>query len=67
MGIQKEDDIYPPLPLLRDEEAGKMVNEDEIKQQGLANAVRALQRDLVEDFPEDAVRLLERQAPGEVA
>ena len=35
--------------------------------QGLANAVRALQRDLVEDFPEDAVRLLERQAPGEVA
>lgn len=35
--------------------------------QGLANAVRALQRDLVEDFPEDAVRLLERQSPGEVA
>lgn len=35
--------------------------------QDLANAVRALQRDLVEDFPEDAVRLLERQTPAEVA
>jgi len=35
--------------------------------QNLANAVHALQRDLVEDHPEDAVRLLERQTPEETA
>lgn len=34
---------------------------------GLANAVHALQRDLVENHPDDAVLLLERQAPTEVA
>ncbi|MCB1724923.1 MAG: magnesium transporter [Chromatiaceae bacterium] len=35
--------------------------------QGLANAVHALQRDLVEHHPDDAVRLLEREDPAEVA
>jgi len=35
--------------------------------QGLINAVHALQRDLLADHPDDAVRLLERQAPEEVA
>ena len=35
--------------------------------QGLTNAIHALQRDLVEDYPDDAVRLLERQSPDEVA
>ncbi len=35
--------------------------------QGLINAVHALQRDLIEDHPDDAVRLLERQNPTEVA
>lgn len=35
--------------------------------QSLTNAVHALQRDLVEGYPDDAVRLLERQAPEEVA
>ncbi len=34
---------------------------------GLANAVHALQQDLIEDYPEDAVRLLEGQTPPEVA
>ncbi|MCB1801266.1 MAG: magnesium transporter [Gammaproteobacteria bacterium] len=34
---------------------------------GLANAVHALQHDLVENHPEDAVRLLERESPAEVA
>jgi len=34
---------------------------------GLANAIHALQRDLVEHHPDDAVRLLERQPPAEVA
>jgi magnesium transporter len=34
---------------------------------GLANAVHALQRDLIEHHPDDAVRLLERQTPAEVA
>lgn len=32
----------------------------------LANAVYALQQDLVENHPDDAVRLLERQSPGVV-
>ena len=36
-------------------------------QRGLANAVRALQHDLVEEFPDDAVRLLERQPPANIA
>ena len=36
-------------------------------QRGLANAVRALQHDLVEEFPDDAVRLLERQPPASIA
>lgn len=34
---------------------------------GLANAVHVLQRELVENHPDDAVRLLERESPGEVA
>ncbi len=34
---------------------------------GLANAVHALQRDLVEHHPDDAVQLLEREDPAEVA
>ncbi|MCG6964874.1 MAG: magnesium transporter [Chromatiaceae bacterium] len=34
---------------------------------GLANAVHALQRDLIENHPDDAVQLLERQSPKEVA
>jgi magnesium transporter len=34
---------------------------------GLANAVNALQRDLVENHPDAAVDLLERQSPAEVA
>ena len=35
--------------------------------QGLTNAIHALQRDLIEEHPDDAVRLLERQPPEEVA
>ena len=35
--------------------------------QKLTNAINALQRDLVEGYPDDAVRLLERQSPEEVA
>ena len=35
--------------------------------QGLQNAVRALQGDLLESHPDDAVRLLERQSPTEIA
>ncbi len=34
---------------------------------GLANAIHALQRDLVENHPDDAVQLLERVPPAEVA
>lgn len=34
---------------------------------GLANAVNALQRDLIENHPDDAVQLLERLVPAEVA
>ena len=34
---------------------------------GLANAVHALQQDLIKGYPEDAVRLLETQPPAEVA
>jgi magnesium transporter len=34
---------------------------------GLANAVQLLQRELIEHHPDDAVRLLERQPPAEVA
>ncbi len=34
---------------------------------GLSNAIHALQSDLIEDFPDDAVRLLERQEPADVA
>jgi magnesium transporter len=34
---------------------------------GLANAVHALHRDLIEDHPEDAVQLMERLPPAEVA
>jgi magnesium transporter len=37
------------------------------KTQAAAAAVRMLQRDLVEHYPEDAVRLLERLAPEEIA
>ncbi len=33
----------------------------------LSNAIHVLQRDLVQDHPDDAVRLLERQPPTEVA
>lgn len=35
--------------------------------QGLSNAVHALQGDLVENYPDDAARLLERQSPIEIA
>ena len=35
--------------------------------QDLSNAVHALQGDLVENFPDDAARLLERQSPIEIA
>jgi magnesium transporter len=35
--------------------------------QGLTNAIHALQHDLIEGYPDDAVRLLERQSPAEVA
>ena len=34
--------------------------------QGLANAVHALQGDLLENHPDDAVRLLERQNPADI-
>jgi len=34
---------------------------------GLDNAIQALQRDLVENHPDDAVQLLERRPPAEVA
>ncbi|HOP15918.1 MAG: magnesium transporter [Gammaproteobacteria bacterium] len=34
---------------------------------GLTNAIHALQRDLVEHHPDDAVRLLERESPTDVA
>jgi magnesium transporter len=34
---------------------------------GLVNAIHALQRDLLENHPEDAVRLLERESPDEIA
>jgi magnesium transporter len=34
---------------------------------GLDNAIQALQRDLVENHPDDAAQLLERQPPAEVA
>jgi magnesium transporter len=34
---------------------------------GLTNAIHALQQDLIEEHPEDAVRLLEGQTPTEVA
>ncbi len=34
---------------------------------GLDNAIQALQRDLVENHPDDAVQLLERLSPAEVA
>jgi len=34
---------------------------------GLSNAIHALQRDLLENHPEDAVRLLERESPADIA
>ena len=34
---------------------------------GLANAIHALQRDLLENHPQDAVRLLERESPADIA
>ena len=34
---------------------------------GIENAIHVLQRDLIEDHPDDAVLLLERLPPAEIA